>query len=778
MLRSEAAKYARWSAAVALCLAGVTAAVYLGRGWQRHRARKNAPPPAPAYVDRQLSGISFSKVEGNRTIYIVEASHSTDFKGEAASLLEDVKITVFGKDQDRNDILHTQSCRYAKNSENIDCSGLVQMDLMSAADVKSLKVHPEMAAARIVHVETRAVTFERSTGVAKTFEAITFRLPNGMGEAKGVEYDSNEGQLRLQHDVRFSLSPGPSKNGKPTHAESVEIRGSQMEFNRDSRTMRLAGPAQATTAENQLKAGAFLVELDDNFRAHKLIANAGAIGARPELHSQDKKGVRVMNSDSMMATLTQEGKMARIEAQGSVTGSVDGAEEKEEMASNEATAEFWPTTGRVKEIVLRGAGRVHTMSKTTGDSRELQSDAVEMNFAGQTLQEKSRPQMAETLAPGTMIWTNGSAKTVGAGEQTKLQADRFRLDFGDAGKAKLLRASGNVRVERGAPGKGTQTATGKSGVAQLEARGGWSQMELHGDVRLKDSEKSAQADDAVFEKGAQSAVLTGHAQVRDAATETHAEKITFLQNTGEIYAEGNVRSTDYAGKPGAVQIGAAPTNAASDTLEGNSKTGRALYKGHARLWQGESTMDADAIELLRTARTLNLTGNVRAVFLQAPSATTANPAASQIAKKAQLWYVSAGSLTYWDKENRAHLEKDVAVQSADQKIHSAAMDIFFTRTNSANNGATGGVQGAQQISRAVATGGVTVEQGPRRAVADRGEYTASDGKFVMSGGTPTIFDASEGTTTGRQLTFFLADATIIVDSENGSRTLTKHRVEK
>jgi len=49
---------------------------------------------------------------------------------------------------------------------------------------------------------------------------------------------------------------------------------------------------------------------------------------------------------------------------------------------------------------------------------------------------------------------------------------------------------------------------------------------------------------------------------------------------------------------------------------------------------------------------------------------------------------------------------------------------------------------------------------------------------VMSGGTPTIFDGSAGTTTGRQLTFFLASDTIIVDSENGSRTLTKHRVDR
>jgi lipopolysaccharide export system protein LptA len=135
-------------------------------------------------------------------------------------------------------------------------------------------------------------------------------------------------------------------------------------------------------------------------------------------------------------------------------------------------------------------------------------------------------------------------------------------------------------------------------------------------------------------------------------------------------------------------------------------------------------------------------------------------------------------LIYWDKENRAHLEKEVTVQSADQKIRSAAMEIYFTRGTSRSNNNPVGAPGPQQISRAVGTGGVTVEQGKRRATADRGEYTAADGKFVMTGGTPTIFDASEGTTTGRQLTFYLADATIIVDSENGSRTLTKHRVEK
>src|SRR5262249_24415457 len=155
------------------------------------------------------------------------------------------------------------------------------MDLMSAGDAKFLKTHPEMMAARIVHVETRGVTFERNTGIARTSEPITFRLPNGTGEAKGVEYYANEGRLQLQRDVRFDLVPAGSESGKPTHAEQVEIRGSHLEFDRNSRVMRLSGPAQAVTAVNQLRGGAFLVELDESFRARKLVANAGGGGARP-----------------------------------------------------------------------------------------------------------------------------------------------------------------------------------------------------------------------------------------------------------------------------------------------------------------------------------------------------------------------------------------------------------------------------------------------------------------------------------------------------------------
>jgi len=85
--------------------------------------------------------------------------------------------------------------------------------------------------------------------------------------------------------------------------------------------------------------------------------------------------------------------------------------------------------------------------------------------------------------------------------------------------------------------------------------------------------------------------------------------------------------------------------------------------------------------------------------------------------------------------------------------------------------------GARQLDRALALGGVVVRQGDRRGTSEQAEYTASDGKFVLSGGKPTLTDASSDTTTGHSLTFFVANDTILIDSKESSRTLTRHRVE-
>ena len=779
MRRTEAARYARWSAGLAMALVAITLGVYLQRGYVVYRQKKHAPPPAPPSVERQSGEVTFSKVEKERTIFTVSAKRSTEFKGNDENLLEEVQITIFGQSGERHDTIHTTSCQYAKDSGKILCSGEVQMDLRSEADAEQAKGDPAFGEGRAVHVLTRGVSFDRESGVAQTGEPVSFSFPGGKGEAAGVRYRSDAGILQLQRDVRLTLRPPPqgSKAGEPGKGtpREVRVRGTSLEFRRETRTMRLLGSVEAETGAQRLTAGELTLILDPAFHAERLVASAGAAGMRPEVRSQGPRGSSALSADRLTIQFAPAGWAETMEATDSVRGSLHSAVEEDQLQADRVQMQLAPRVNQPRELILEGNVSLRASYPKTGEGRDLETAKMRVLFGSAGANEARRPRRAETLAAASVNWTERAANE-GKAAQTKVSAEQLALVFGADGHAERLEATGNVRTERQAPGKPAQTATSESGRAQLAASGGWSQLDLQSSVQLKEGDRNARAEHATFHRAEQTAVLTGKAQVRDATTQTQAQRITFFQASGDLRAEGMVNSSDLSMKSSATHLAPEPANLSADTLVANSQAGRAVYTGHARLWQGESVLEADSIELLRQSRTLNANGNVRTVFPQPAFSPATNAgtntvfaSARQRPAKTSIWHAQAESLMYRDSENRARLEKNVVAVSDAQRIQAAALDLYFT-PNSGN--------GAKQLSRAVGTGGVTVEQGDRRGTADRGEYTATDGKFVLSGGTPTLFDAFRGTTTGRQLTFFLADDTIIVDSENGSRTLTKHRVEK
>ena len=785
---------------MAVILIAITGLAYFRRGWVRHIEKRNAPPAAPVDVSRQSAGINFKKVEENRTVFEVAASKSTEFKGQDANLLEDVRITIYGKNGERHDVIHTHSCEYGRENGGINCSGEVQIELMSAADAARVELHPEMSRTVTTKIATRGVHFDRASGLAQTTEKVTFTFPNGTGDARGLEYKSEEGTVRLLHDAHFKLiqnapatakaSTGVSRAGT---VQEVEVSGTSLDFGRDTRLMRLAGPAEARTANQLLRAGEIRLSLDKDFHAETMVASGSGAG-RPELSSVGGPDEVHLQAESISAHFSPQGAVTRLEAGGAIQATRKTGTEQEEATADAASLKLSPWQGRPEELDLEGNVLLQTRG-SQNESRLLRTAAFRLEFGQGEPGHAGKARKAETLAAGTMEWTDAPVSPGAAPGKTKLQADRLSMEFADTGKARRLLANGNVQTERTNPGKLTQTATARNGVVDLQPSGGWSEMNLDGEVQVKQGDRAGESGHAVFVRASQTATLTGNAMVRDSSTETRAPKITFVQDSGEIRAEGGVRSADFSSRTSAVQLTPAPANISANRLDANSKTGRALYTGHARLWQGDSVLEAESIELLRETRILNATGNVRAVFPQASApdgpgsragqaAATFTPTAltaallSKNPAKTHLWHVSSGTLMYSDKENRAHLEQSVMVQSAEQKMRAPVLDLYFTRATTDARPTTGSGQGAQQISRAVGAGGVTVEEGGRKAVAERGEYIAADGKFVMSGGNPTLYDGSAGTTTGRQLTFFLADDTIIVDSENGSRTLTKHRVEK
>jgi lipopolysaccharide export system protein LptA len=759
MKRSEAARYARWSALTALFLAVVTGGFYLRRQWIAHVEIKKAPPPLTEDKERQSIGLILSKGEGDRTVFTLKASKSTDLKGQDISLLEDVQVTVFGKLGDRHDVIHTRSCKYAKTDGSIQCSGAVQLDLQSAADA-ARPSSPGSGPVNVIHVETTSVTFDKKTSRAETIQPVKFTLPNGDGEGVGAIYFCEEGVLRLVKDVRItvrSMGPLTASKKKDQPATEVVLHGSSLEIGKLTRKVVLEGPATATTNTQQLSAGVLTVLLDEQMKARTLIAEPGKLGETPLVVARGETGPGTLTADLMKAELADEGWVRTVEAEGNVRGkSANG-----EMEAENGLVEMWPQVDQAKLMTLRGNVRMNQRDAKTGTGKKLATNALQLSFAGGKPGEPNPVKHAETLGRGTMDWNDT------AGVQSKLSADKLALDFGAAGKAQHMVATGNVETQRDSKGRPIQTATAAIGDAQLDPAGGWTQMMLRENVHMQEGERSADAQQAVLVRAAETAVLTGQAVARDEGSETRATKITFHQGTGDIEAEGKVRSTDLGTKKQSVSLSPAPTNISADHMVGNSKSGRARYTGHARMWQGPSVLEAESIELLRDTRVLNAKGDVRAVF---PKATADN----KKAKDASVWHVTSGTLTYWDAENRAHLEKNVLVQSDTQRMRGPVLDLYFTRKQDAKDGK----EGTSQISRAVGTGGVVVEQGDRRGTADQGVYTAEDDKFVLSGGTPTLYDETEGTTTGRELTFNNADDTIIVDSGNGTRTLTRHRVQR
>ena len=88
------------------------------------------------------------------------------------------------------------------------------------------------------------------------------------------------------------------------------------------------------------------------------------------------------------------------------------------------------------------------------------------------------------------------------------------------------------------------------------------------------------------------------------------------------------------------------------------------------------------------------------------------------------------------------------------------------------------LKGQGQLDRIVAEGHVVIQEPARRAEGEKLVYTAADDKFVLTGGSPSIFDAERGKITGDSLTFYKRDDRVLVEGRETSPTVTQTRVAR
>jgi LPS export ABC transporter protein LptC len=787
MRNSEAQRYARWSAMGAALVALLVAGVYLRNLWIAKQAARKAPPAVPPSIEQQSNEFSFSKVEGQRTIYTIRASRTTAFKEGSRNLLEDVDIVVYGKKAERSDSLRTRACDFISDTGKISCLGEVQIQLQAN---KGGAVSPSA-----IQVATSGITFDRDSGVARTDKPVTFRWPAGEGRAVGVLYDSDTGTLNLTSDVDLDLSPATAEKSAlpqsgappapPAPERNLHLTGDHLAFHRDSRLAELHGNVHAQQPMQDFSAENLLLVLDEDFHARRLEASG-----HPQVHQEAPQGTIAMNADTFTATMRQDGSVDSVEASGTVHGTRETPAGRDEITAARIRLDL-ATRLNVPRLLsaLGGVSLFFTSADPKGGTRRVETDALEIHFSDQSQPRATAIDYVNTLAPARAELRNSALLNGKPAEQLmRIYGTEMNLKFGPDNRVRQLTGSGGVEVNRKVGDAPEQTITSKDLAARFSDSGDWSSVDQTGDVRFRDDLRSGQADHAHAEHSANAVTLDGSVSFSDAATRTTARSVTFSQNSKTLRADGNVLTTELsAGAGGVSNFAPAPAHISASQLVANTSTGHATYTGGGRLWQGQSVIQADTIDLDSPTHTLIATGHVHGVFPESAwspkgaPALAASPSATPIPKpsanahaakpgETQLGRVQGGKLTYWESESKARIEQDAQAISQQAAIHADQIDLFFSSPDSAS--------GTKQLTRALATGEVAVSEEDRRGTSSRAEYTASEGKFVLSEGNPTLYSSTGDTTTGRQLTFFFADDRIVVDSAEGSKTVTLHRVEK
>jgi len=748
----EAARYARWAAIVAGLIALVVASVYARRAILEARARQAAPAAVPASVQQHSAEFKFSKVEQDHTLFTIRASQATQYKDQSRSLLQDVWITIYGREGLRNDNIHTRQCSYEPKSGDILCEGDVQIDIQGANPASG------KPSDKSLHVETKNLSFNRESGEASTSEPIAFRFPEGQGHAVGVNYSTRDSTVRLLHSVEVNFTPSDHTGGLP-----VTATGSSVELRHNDHTTILNGPALVKQGDRELSAEKITIELDSEFRARHALAEGN-----PVIRSASAGGQFTVSADQFQGFLTPAGWLERILADGHITGSRQTPAGTDHFSTAHVEFSMQLQHNLVKDMTARGG--VTLEAHQPGESHQLRTDSLLVTFASGARPDEQHIDTAKTLSPAT-IETKTNEDT------TTLQAKKFNAQFSPTGRLEKLFGHSGVQVRRDAGKAPPQVSTSTELVATFNPTGEWATFDQTGNVHFQQADHQATAARAHMVRATDTISLDGSPVLTDPASRTTVASVTINQKSGQINGTGGIVSTYLAaGDSGSsVNLGSGPAHITAESLSGVTTSGHVTYIGHARLWQGESVLDADQIDVWRDDKKLQATGHVDAVFPQA-SGQFGNPAGKPSASSQGpvLWKIHAPVLTYWSDQGKAQLEGGVTASSEQGQMDSRTLDVFLASASAPS----GQGHGPTQLTRALALADVVVRQGGRRGVAEQAEYTAADGKFVLSGGQPTLIDAASDTTTGRSLTFFVANDTILVDSQEGSRTLTKHRIEK
>src|SRR6266853_909611 len=818
----------RWLVLSAVLLSSVVAGTYfLARSRQRNVL--NEVPGKMGYgVKQTASGFQFSKSERGRTLCTVSARAVKEFEVNGRAELHGVNIILYGRDASRFDQISGNDFLYDPKSGDITAKGEVQIDLeANPAGATS----PDQAAPKelknAIHLKTTDLVFNNNSGNAFTNARVDFHGLQASGWAVGIQYAGHTNNLTLSSQVHLWLTGVSPSVIDAAHAE-VTGQPRQILFDRP---VLHRGDASALSEQATLFLG------PDN-SVERLIATGNVRGtmqvaAKP---STPEKG----NTAGLVAgSAARQNQSVKQEQSSEMHARSDHADLYFSSAHNELRTAILTGNVRVDRIGLQNmegnAGRVildysgrnllqkvHAaesvrLAQHAGPNPkayanggmgahdfELTSPIVDFYVVdGRFLDYADTSGNAKiTILPAGESDTVSSAGNLGANpadQRTVITAGKFKAKFvrTPEGGSSLSTVHGapDAKIVNSSADQPDRISTSRTLDATFVPRGGIDSIVQQGNVAYTDGQPAdkrtqAWAERARYTPADQLTVLTGSPRVIQAGTATTARMIYINRATGQARAEDNVKTTysDLSEQPnGALLASSSPIHVTAHSMIAYNTTGLALYTGDARLWQDANIIEAPSILFDREHRSVTAEGTVTqpvsTLLIQANSPTEKNsrepqktPPDKQKSEKYSPVAVTAARLRYNDAERKAHYEGRVLAKGSGFTAAGKSMDVYLLpRSQTSKNQL---LAGPGQLDKIIGQGDVVVQQPGRRALGQQLVYTAADDKFVLTGGSPSIFDAERGKTAGVSLTFYRRDDRVLVDGEASSPVVTQTRVAR
>jgi len=732
----------------------VTGAYFYGR----HRvqnALKQVPEKIGLEVKQSATGFTVSKSEQGRTLFTIRAGKAIQFKQGRRAELHDVEIIVYGRDSSRFDRISGSDFEYDQQTGDATAKGDVEIDLeANPSGLTNPDQAPPKDLKNPIHLKTSGLVFNQKTGNAYTRERIDFRLPQVSGSAVGVTYVAASNDLTLRSEVSLAFS-GPTA-GKVTATNAV--------IHKNPRVVILANARVQNGTQHSEADAATLYLREDNTIGRVVALGNVRIDSSGTAPSQAQASQLELNMSAQRSTIQT------AVLTGDVHFSRTGAEPMEGSA-----ALLRLMFGQNNSVTqARAQDHVHLLRHPSPASANAQD--LEVHASTLDMFFNADHQFEHAQASGETQITLQPANAANAGQRTTVSADTFDARFDSAGQLASVHGAPNARIVSQFPKQRDRVSTSDVVDAVFQPGGGIQSIEQQGHLAYVDGERKASGDHARYTPADQVLVLTGSPRVTEGGMSTSARSIRFNRSTGDALAEGDVKTTYSDLKPqagGALLSASSPIHVTAHSMTVHNGSHVAIYAGNARLWQDANVVQAQSLEFDRDHRSMVAQGTVASNSSPKMLVSTTLVQTDKSGKTTQVAMTSQ-HLTYADNDRQAHFDGDVVAKSGDITITAQKIDAILQARGSGNQ--PQGVAG--KLDKIIARQQVVITQPGRRAEGELLAYTAAEDKFVLSGGSPSIFDAEHGKITGVSLTFFRHDDRVLVEGNDSSPTITQTQVAR